>query len=133
MHKSKAFHSPFVIAPQNLEEFHHYLSKSHKKNHKSFIAFDQNENIIGVFNINEIIRGVFKSAYLGYYASVEFAGKGLMSQALKLLLHEIFENLKLHRIEANIQPTNTASIYLVTKNGFLKEGFSPRYLNINGI
>lgn len=56
-----------------------------------------------------------------------------MSQSLKLVLHEFFSRLKLHRIEANIQPTNSASIHLVPQNGFLKEGFSPRYLKIHGI
>lgn len=80
-----------------------------------------------------MVHGFFKSAYLGYYAVVDQAGKGLMSQALKLVLTEIFTSLGLHRIEANIQPTNTASIQLVSNNGFLKEGFSPRYLNVRGI
>ena len=79
------------------------------------------------------MQGVFKSAYSGYYASVAQAGKKLMSGALKLVLKETFTTLNLHRVEANIQPTNTSSIQLVTNNGFLKEGFSPRYLKINGI
>ncbi|TAL66293.1 MAG: GNAT family N-acetyltransferase, partial [Legionella sp.] len=100
---------------------------------KYYIAWNDQQQIIGVFNISGIMRGAFKSAYLGYFASVEYAGKGLMSQALKLVLKEIFTTLDLHRIEANIQPTNTASIQLITKNGFFKEGFSPRYLKINGI
>lgn len=60
-----------------------------------------------------------------------FAGKGLMSQGLKLILEKIFLELKLHRIEANIQPTNKSSILLVKKNGFIKERFSQRYLKIN--
>jgi len=50
-----------------------------------------------------------------------------------LLLDKVFNELKLHRIEANIQPTNSSSIHLVTQNGFRKEGFSPRYLKINNI
>ena len=52
---------------------------------------------------------------------------------LKFVLKEVFTSLDLHRIEANIQPGNTSSIHLATRNGFLKEGFSPRYLKINGI
>lgn len=56
-----------------------------------------------------------------------------MNQALKLVLAKIFQELQLHRIEANIQPTNTSSIHLATHNGFRKEGFSPRYLKVNGI
>lgn len=133
MDKSQGFHFPFITAPKKPEEFANYLEKSKKETEKYFIACSRGNEIIGVFNISGIMQGVFKSAYLGYYASVDFAGKGLMSKALKLVLKEIFTTLDLHRIEANIQPTNTASIHLATKNGFLKEGFSPRYLKVNGI
>ncbi|KTD02254.1 GNAT family N-acetyltransferase [Fluoribacter gormanii] len=133
MQKSRDFHHPFVTTPQTHEEFQAYIQKFQQEEQRCFLALNQNDHIIGVFNINEIIRGVFQSAYMGYFASVTYAGQGLMSHALKLVLKEIFLGLKLHRIEANIQPTNTASIHLVTKNGFLKEGFSPRYLKINGI
>ena len=133
MKNSRDFHFPFITAPSTSEEFQIYLNKSKQKSEQYYIAWNGNQQIIGVFNISTIMRGVFKSAYLGYYASVEYAGKGLMSQALQLVLKEIFTTLDLHRIEANIQPTNTASIKLATKAGFFKEGFSPRYLKINGI
>ncbi|MFI4919368.1 MAG: GNAT family N-acetyltransferase [Legionellales bacterium] len=133
MQKSKSFHAPFVIAPQTPAEFQAYLQKSKQDNQKCFLALDDVECIIGVFNISDIVRGVFQSAYLGLYASVDFAGQGAMSQALKLVLKDIFLKLKLHRIEANIQPTNTASIRLVQNNGFIREGFSQRYLKCNGI
>lgn len=46
-------------------------------------------------------------------------------------LEKAFLELKLHRIEANVQPTNTPSIRFITQNGFRKEGFSPRYLKVN--
>lgn len=133
MQKSRDFHYPFVAAPQTHEEFQAYLQKSLQEDRRCFLALNQNEDIIGIFNISDIVQGVFQSAYLGYFASVTHAGQGLMSQALKLVLKEIFSDLKLHRIEANIQPTNISSIHLATKNGFLKEGFSPRYLKINGV
>ena len=133
MRNSRDFHFPFITAPTTSEEFQTYLHKSEQGSEQYYLALNDSQQIIGVFNVSGIIRGVFKSAYLGYYASVEYAGKGLMNQALKLVLKEIFTTLDLHRIEANIQPTNTASIKLATKNGFFKEGFSPRYLKINGI
>lgn len=133
MNKSQEFHFPFISAPKTPEEFTNYLEKSKKESEKYFLAYSNDNEIIGVFNVSGIVQGVFKSAYLGYYASVDFAGKGLMSKSLKLVLKEIFTTLDLHRIEANIQPTNKASIHLATKNGFFKEGFSPRYLKVNGI
>ncbi|KTD37349.1 GNAT family acetyltransferase [Legionella moravica] len=131
--KSRDFYFPFITVPTTSEEFRLYLNKGNQESEQYYFAWNVDEQIIGVFNISGIMRGVFKSAYLGYYATAEYAGKGLMNQALKLVLKEIFTTLDLHRIEANIQPRNTASIQLAKKNGFIKEGFSPRYLKINGI
>ena len=75
---------------------------------------------------------VFHSAYLGYYAFEPFAGRGLMKQGLSQVVTHAFRKLKLHRLEANIQPGNAASKALVKTLGFRREGFSPRYLKING-
>ncbi len=94
-------------------------------------TFDQHEHIVGVFNLSEIVRGFFQSAYLGFYAVADYAGQGYMSAGLKLVLKKIFEEMDLHRLEANIQPNNHRPIHLVQKNGFRKEGYSPRYLKIN--
>ena len=131
MQKSQHFHHPFVAAPCHSEDFKDLLVKSESENNQTFLVMTDNHQIAGVFNINEIVRGAFQSAYLGFYATVDYAGKGFMSLGLKMLLHEAFNELKLHRVEANIQPTNTSSIHLVTQNQFRKEGFSPRYLKIN--
>lgn len=54
-----------------------------------------------------------------------------MSAGMKLILRHAFNELKLHRLEANVQPGNTKSLQLLMANGFNKEGYSPRYLNIN--
>lgn len=133
MQRSQNLHSPWVKSPQTKEEFEKYLQRSQLANQKSFLACLFSGNIVGVFNINEIVLGVFQSAYLGFYSVSNYAGLGYMSRALKLVLKNIFEEMKLHRIEANIQPNNIRSINLVKANGFSKEGFSPRYLNINGV
>ena len=55
-----------------------------------------------------------------------------MTEALQLVLREAFTKLGLHRLEANIQPGNTASIALAKRCGFELEGFSPRYLKVGG-
>jgi ribosomal-protein-alanine N-acetyltransferase len=130
MNESRHFHSPFVTPPQTSEAYKTYMERTQQPNQKSYLAFIDSGALLGVFNISEIVRGAFQSAYLGYYANANYAGQGLMSQALMLVLNNIFNKLSLHRIEANIQPSNTASINFVKNNGFLKEGFSPRYLKI---
>lgn len=133
MQNSRDFHFPFITAPSTPEEFQTYLAKGKQESEQYYLAWNDKQQLIGVFNISGIMRGAFKSAYLGYYAVADYARKGLINQALRLVLNELFTTLDLHRIEANIQPTNTASIKLAIKNGFIKEGFSPRYLKINGI
>lgn len=88
--------------------------------------------IVGVFNLSEIVRGPFQSAYLGYYAFAPHAGAGHMSEGLELALEFAFRVLKLHRVEANIQPTNLRSLALAHDAGFVREGFSRRYVRIAG-
>jgi len=87
---------------------------------------------VGVFNFSEIVRGAFRSAYLGYYGFAELAGRGYMSDGLSLALQVGFRSLRLHRIEANVQPANTPSITLVRRGGFTREGYSRRYVKIAG-
>jgi [ribosomal protein S5]-alanine N-acetyltransferase len=120
---SKAIHQPWAFAPTNLET---YL----EEDHRYFLCLRANHSIVGTFNISGVIRGGFQSAYLGYEVFFPYQNKGYMSQGLTLLLEEAFNILNLHRLEANIQPDNIASIKLVAKTGFIKEGYSRHYLNI---
>ena len=130
MQKSVPLHHPWVKAPLTSEEFHTHIKRSQQDNQKSLLILKDSQ-IAGVFNISEIVRGCFQNAFLGFYAVTGFENQGIISSGLKLVLKYAFEELKLHRIEANIQPENTRSINLVKKNKFRYEGFSPRYLKIN--
>ncbi|MEO6293613.1 MAG: GNAT family protein [Burkholderiaceae bacterium] len=76
------------------------------------------------------ILGQFCSAYLGFYAFAGQERQGFMGEGLQAVTQHAFKTLQLHRLEANIQPDNAASIALVTVCGFAKEGFSPHYLKI---
>jgi [ribosomal protein S5]-alanine N-acetyltransferase len=86
--------------------------------------------LAGVYNLSQIFHGHFGNAYLGYYALEPYAGRGLMRAGLDLLLDHAFGELELHRVQVNIQPENAASVALVKRAGFRREGFSPRYLRI---
>ena len=131
MQHSQALHHPWVASPKTSGEFKNYYQRSQQNNQKSFLVLNQTEDITGVFNINEIIRGFFQNAYLGFYAVADYAGQGYMSAGLKLVLQHVFEEMGLHRLEANIQPGNTLSINLVKNNRFRQEGYSPHYLKVN--
>lgn len=130
---SQSLHFPWVNPASTSVEFRNYVQKSQQPNQKSFFLYADTNEIIGVFNVSEIIRGCFQSAFLGFYANVKYAGRGHMKEGLKLVIQNAFTTLELHRLEANIQPENISSINLVKSCGFRKEGFSPHYLKINEI
>ena len=88
--------------------------------------------LVGVVNVSEIVRGAFHSAYLGYYAFAPHTRQGLMTEGVARVIDTAFRRLGLHRLEANVQPGNRASLRLVRRLGFRKEGYSPRYLKIAG-
>jgi len=88
--------------------------------------------VMGSIALSQIFYGGFQSAYLGYQIGADFAGQGYMTEAIQLMLRHAFMNLKLHRLEANIQPDNAPSLALVKRAGFTREGYSRRYLKICG-
>ena len=133
MRESAGLHRPWIDPPTSPEGFRRYLKRMRQEDHLGLLAIDrETDAIAGCFNLNNIIRGSFLSASLGYYAVLPFAGRGYMSEGLRLVMTHAFGTLGLHRLEANIQPENKASIALVRRCGFRKEGFSPAYLHIAG-
>jgi ribosomal-protein-alanine N-acetyltransferase len=132
-HASIRLHRGLVSPPADDAAFDAYLERSSRPNVEGLLLFRaEDEALVGVFNLSEIVRGNFQSAYLGYYAGEPYAGRGYMTEGLRLVLRHAFECLKLHRIEANIQPSNAASIALARRAGFTREGFSRHYLKISG-
>jgi ribosomal-protein-alanine N-acetyltransferase len=133
VHASRDLHHPWVEPPSTREQFEAYLKTRQSPGDDGFLICDKTSNaILGVVNLNVIVRGHFDSAYLGYYIGASFTGQGFMTQGLQLVAQFAFTQIGLHRLEANIQPANTASIALVRKLGFRQEGFSPGYLKILG-
>ena len=130
---SQAHHLPWVTSFTDQTGFDTWFARGLTGPNVSLVAREAVSNqIVGVINLNEIVMGAFQSAYLGYYGMLNFARTGLMTEALRAAAHYAFNDLGLHRLEANIQPDNLASIALVRRAGFQQEGFSPRYLRING-
>lgn len=91
------------------------------------------KRVIGNFGFANIVRGVFQSCHLGYKLDKDETGHGYMTEALTQGIQIAFQDMNLHRIEANIIPRNHASRQLVNRLGFYEEGLAPKYLQINGI
>jgi ribosomal-protein-alanine N-acetyltransferase len=133
---SRKLHHPWVSPPKDAAAFAAYVKRCESPDFCGQLVLGKDEDgeeaIVGVFNLSQIFLGPFRSAYLGYYAFSPFAGRGYMSLGLRLVLRYAFFKLGLHRVEANLQPENTASRALVQRCGFRQEGYSPRYLKIGG-
>ena len=132
MRASRRLHRSWVQPPADRKAFTDYVERVSARGVSSLICLREDHAIVGVANLSEIVRGCFQNAYLGFYGSAPFVGQGLMREGVGLMLKHAFQDLKLHRIEANVQPANTRSLALVKSLGFRKEGFSPRYLKICG-
>ena len=131
--ESRRLHRPWVYPPSTRERFLAYVRRCRRDDFQGLLVRRiEDDAVVGVYNLSQIFRGGFQNATLGYYGSALHGGRGYMTEGMALLLGYAFRTLKLHRLEANIQPGNRPSIALVRRAGFSKEGFSPRYLKVGG-
>ena len=89
-------------------------------------------NVVGRVNLNNIVRGAFQSATLGYWMAQAAGGRGLATAAVRDIIALAFSDLGLHRIQADTLVHNVASQRVLARNGFLRIGLAPRYLKIAG-
>jgi ribosomal-protein-alanine N-acetyltransferase len=130
---SRVLHRPWINAPATVADFQAYVKRmARPANHAYLVCRRDTDEITGVINLTNIIMGAFRSGYLGYYAFAGQERRGFMRAGLAAVTAHAFRTLKLHRLEANIQPRNRASIALARACGFKFEGYSPRYLKIGG-
>lgn len=113
--------------------FDRELKLRRTKTDERFLICDAGDGaIMGKISISGIHRGPLMECRLGYWIGKEFTRRGCMSEAVGLATRYAFLTLGLHRVEANMQPHNEGSRRVVIRNGFEREGFSPRYLLIRG-
>ena len=99
----------------------------------SFGIFEQGtDQMAGRIALSSIVRGAWQNANVGYWVAEERNGRGYASEALGGVVSFAFDRLQLHRVQAAIMPRNVASIRVVEKNGFRREGLAERYLLIGG-
>jgi len=129
---SRAIHRGWTRPPATPKGYAVMLARSRRPGSKTLFACRRDDDgLVGVFDLSQIFRGIMQSAYLGYYALAPYARRGYMRDGLDLMLRYAFHTLRLHRVESNIQPANRRSINLVRRAGFVREGYSRRYLKID--
>ena len=130
---SRELHRPWTDPPDSPERFADYLERVAGDEFAArLIRHAGCGKLVGYVNVNNVVRGPFQSAYLGYSAFASHAGRGLMATGVRAFIDTAFNDLGLNRLEANIQPNNHRSIHLVRRLGFELEGFSRRYLWVDG-
>jgi ribosomal-protein-alanine N-acetyltransferase len=97
-----------------------------------FLTLAGQETLVGGMTLSNVRRRAAQFVNLGYWMGQQYAGKGMMSEAVAASLPFVFDTLDLHRIHAAFLPGNTASRRVLEKNGFVEEGFAKSYLQING-
>ncbi|UWU92068.1 GNAT family N-acetyltransferase [Bradyrhizobium sp. CB1015] len=130
---SRDLHEPWIFPCKSQEEFDNWFGRLLTGPNVALVArVGSNGPIVGIIELTQIVWGLFRSAYTSFYSNAEMAGSGAMTEAGRLGIKYAFDDLKLHRLEANIQPNNNRSLAFVKRLGFEREGFSPQYLNIDG-
>ncbi|MCR8641182.1 GNAT family N-acetyltransferase [Paenibacillus sp. N1-5-1-14] len=139
--KNRLFFEPFLMTSGDefytLEHHQHRIEKqiSNIKEDKAYsfgIFLNENDQLIGNLNLFQVIRGALQGAFIGYFLDKDVNGKGYTTEAVKLAVNYAFEELKLHRIEAGVMPHNLASLRVLEKSGFHKEGIAIKNVLING-
>jgi ribosomal-protein-alanine N-acetyltransferase len=134
---SRSLHGPWTRPPETRARYRAFVesfgSGARAVTRAGYLLCRRDDHeLLGVFNFSEIVRGAFRSTYLGYFGFAPHSGHGYMTEGMALALDVAFRKLKLHRVEVNIQPTNARSLALAGRIGFTREGFSRRYVKIAG-
>ena len=134
MRASRGLHHPWLTAPYDPDAWRRYLDRLERKSEEGFLVRKEGDNALcGVVNLSVITWEALCSAYISYYVVQKYAQKGYMKEGLQQVIDYAFVELGLHRLEANIQRGNERSIRLVESLGFQCEGYSPRFIRVNGM
>lgn len=97
-----------------------------------FMFREDDDRLLGGLALSNMRRGVAQACTLGYWMGEAYAGQGYMSAGVRALIPFVFDTLRLHRLEAACMPTNQASIRILERAGFKREGYARKYLSIAG-
>ena len=136
---SRDLHAPWEPLPAHSGDpygpaaFERFLARADTPTSQShLICRRSDQRIVAYVGLTQIALGAFCSCYMGYWTGAPFIRQGYATEGVATTLVRAFDELGLHRVEANIMPENQASIAIAQRCGFRREGFSPRYLKIAG-
>lgn len=131
--RSRNLHRAWVQVPTSSKSFQRYVQEMNTPDDQAYVVIRRDtQGMVGVVELQDIFRGDFQNAYLIYYGFAGQLQQGHMKAAVKQTVAKAFGPLKLHRLEANVQPDNKSSIALLKACGFQQEGLSPKFLKKNG-
>lgn len=92
----------------------------------------EHDQVVGRLTVDDVVRGAFQSAHLGYWVSEHVGGRGVATAAVALAVRLATEELALHRLQADTLPDNARSQQVLLHNDFERIGYAPRYIRIAG-
>ena len=123
----------YSIEGQALRLQMHEASWQNDSQYNFGVFLNEPDTLVGSINLVQVVRGPVQSAIMGYTVDQNHNGKGYATEAAKLLVVYAFQQLGLHRIEAGVMPHHGASIRVLEKAGFHKEGIAVKNVRINGV
>ena len=122
----------YFTAPGQLAFIAHALARRAQGSAYPYVILDDTGRVAGRINLNDVVRGPFQSASLGYWVNAGDNGRGLATAAVREIISLAFGELGLHRIQAGALPHNVRSQRVLARNGFIRIGLAPEYLRIAG-
>lgn len=130
---SRRDHAQWIAPPLDMLGFETLVHQSQAPNFIALVIQTvPDQKLVGMVHFSQIIMGAFQSAFCSYWGASAHAGSGKMTEGMQLALHFAFRECGLHRVEANLQPQNLRSRSMVQRLGFVQEGYSAKYLRVDG-
>ena len=124
---------PWVYAADSMSSYRRWVERGERPDNEQYLVCRRDDDaVVGFVNLNGITGGALRSASLGWASFLPDRRRGHLTDGVRMVFEVAFTQLRLHRLEANIQPGNDRSRRLAVRCGFRHEGFSPRFLEIGG-
>lgn len=125
--------APWAFPPADVAAFRQWITHGERPDNEQFLVCARDDDgIAGFVNLNGIQRGAVQRATAGWSALAPYVGRGHLSDGLSMVLEVAFTQMRLHRVEADIQPANERSRAVARRCGLRLEGYSPRLVLIDG-